>query len=163
MHKNTFLLVTALAVIAALLVGFNLGKKYNPTPEIIPTPTTAVTPTIPAVQTTKYINTYCGISLMYPSDITVTEPATGSAKFSSETDNVVLVCQKDIPGVAVPEENKETISIGSVSATLYHTATPKDGTPIDILLFRHAGTGMDVILSGIGTAFTRIIHSLALQ
>ncbi|MFH0750120.1 MAG: hypothetical protein V1917_04395 [Candidatus Gottesmanbacteria bacterium] len=160
MHRNTFVLVTILAVIAALLVGFNMGKKFNPTPEaeIIPTPTASNE----ASQTSIYKNTYCGITLSYPLTMSVTEIATGSAKFSSETDAVILACQKDIPGIAIAEENIETIPIGSISATLYHTTTPKDGTPIDILMVRHPKTNMDVLISGIGSAFTTIIHSLTL-
>lgn len=162
MHKNTFILVTILAVIAALLVGFNMGKKFNPTPEIVPTPTVSVTPTIAQIQTSIYKNAYCGITLSYPRDMTLTELATGSAKFSLGTDVVVLACQKDIPGIAIGEENIETMMISSVSAKLYHTATPKDGTPIDVLMVEHPKTKMDVLVSGMGNAFITIIRSLSL-
>lgn len=160
MHKNTFVLVTALAVIAALLVGFNMGKKFNPAPEA-QTATPTVEPT-PEPQTTQYTNSYCGVTVLYPAGMSVTEPATGSAKFTAENDSVVLACQKDIPGIAIAEENIEKVLIGSVSGTLYHTATPKDGTPVDVLIFRHPKTKMDVLLSGIGTAFGTIIRSLTL-
>lgn len=162
MHRNTFVLVTMLAVIAALLVGFNLGKKFTPSSQVVPTPSIVVSPTPEQIQMTQYTNTYCKVSLSYPSTMTVTELATGSAKFVSSTDAVVLACQKDIPGIAIAKENIETIAIGSISATLYHTTTPKDGTPIDVLMFLHPKTNMDVLVSGVGTAFTTIIQSLSL-
>lgn len=162
MHKNTFLLVVILAVIAALLVGFNMGKKFNPTSEVLPTPTVAVTPTVVQIPTSMYKNTYCGVTLSYPRDMTLTELATGSARFTLGNDTVVLACQKDIPGIAITEENIETFRIGSVSATLYHTATPKDGTPIDVMMVEHPRTQMDVLVSGMGSAFTTIIRSLSL-
>ena len=91
----------------------------------------------------------------------VTNLATGSAKFvSAANDAVVLVCQDDIPGIAVPDDQKETVAVGSSSGTLYHTATPKDGTPIDVFKIRHPKTGMDVLVSGIGTTFASMVKSL---
>ena len=165
MHRNTFLLVTVLAIIAALLVGFNVGKKYTePNTEVlIPTPTIAPSPTPIPVVMTPYTNRYCRISLSYPESMTVTEPATGSAKFATENDTVILVCQNDIPGIAVEDKNIENITIGSTSGTLYHTATPKDGTAIDVFKITHPKTGMDVLVSGIGVAFDAIIASLTLN
>lgn len=160
MHRNTFILVTVLAIIAALLVGFNVGKKFQPPQldEVIATPTESNATS----QTSIYKNTYCAITLSYPRDMMVADVATGSATFASQTETVVLACQKDIPGIAIANENIETIPIGSISATLYHTATPKDGTPIDVFLVRHPRTKMDVLVSGAGNAFDTIIHSLKL-
>jgi len=167
MPKNTFILVVFLAIIASLLIGFNVGKKFSPTanqalPDSPPLPTETVSPSPSPVVMTPYTNKYCKISLSYPETMTVTEPATGSAKFVSDKETVIFVCQKDIPGIAVEEKNKESIKIGSASGMLYHTATPKDGTPIDVLMFTHPGTGMDVLISGVGSAFNTIIHSLTL-
>jgi hypothetical protein len=54
------------------------------------------------------------------------------------------------------------MAIGSVSATLYHDTTPKDGQPIDILIFTHPQTGEDVLLSGMGSGFRGAIQSLTL-
>ncbi|MFZ2024754.1 MAG: hypothetical protein WAV51_00515 [Microgenomates group bacterium] len=164
MHKNTFILVVFLAIIASLLVGFNVGNKLQKQPPatIQPTGIVAVSPTPSPVIMTPYTNNYCRISLSYPKSMTVTEPATGSAKFATTNDIVILVCQNDIPGIAVEDKNTETISIGSISGTLYHTATPKDGTPIDVLILQHPRTGMDVLVSGIGSSFNAIVNSLTL-
>jgi len=169
MHRNTFLLVTVLAIIASLLVGFNVGKKYTePNTEVLvltPTASNAASPTAKPtpLPLTQYTNRYCRISLSYPASMTVTEPATGSAKFAGGDDTVILVCQHDIPGIAVEYKNMETITIGSTSGTLYHTATPKDGTAIDVLKITHPKTGMDVLVSGIGMAFDAMIASLTLN
>jgi len=163
MPKNTFILVVLLAIIASLLVGFNVGKKFNQTSatatmEITPT----ASPTPEPITVRPYTNTSCSVSLSYPANMQVKE-STRSAVFSSATDAVVLACQKDIPGIAISEDNKETVQIGSVSGTLYHTASPKDGTPINVFIITHPKTDMDILVSGIGSAFTTIIGSLTLQ
>ena len=168
MHRNTFLLVTVLAIIASLLVGFNVGKKFSPqTQQRTDQPRADIsidpTPTNVPIQTTPYTNKYCKISLSYPETMIVTEPATGSAKFATENDTVILVCQYDIPGIAVEDNKMETITISSTSGTLYHTATPKDGTAIDVFKITHPKTGMDVLISGIGSSFDAIIASLTLN
>lgn len=161
MPKNTFILVVCLAIIASLLIGFNVGKKFNQAPETtVPLP--ALSPTPKPLTTLPYTNVSCGVSLSYPETMTVKE-ATQSATFSSKTEAVILACQKDIPGIAVANENKEVFTIGSVAGTLYHTQAPKDGTPITILMFHHPKTDMDVVVSGIGSAFTTIINSLTLK
>lgn len=161
MHKNTFLLITFLAIVAALLVGFNLGKKYNP-PAQEPTPQ-SISPTPVPIQHLPYTNTRCGISFLYPNTATFTETSSQSAQLVFANENpIVMVCDKEIPGVAIPEENIEKLTIASVSATLYHTDTPKDGTPIDIVLFKHPKTGMTVFLSGLGSSFTALIESITL-
>lgn len=164
MHKNTFILVVFLAIIASLLVGFNVGRKLQnqPTSAIQPTIHVVASPTPVPIVMTPYTNRYCKISLSYPETMAVTEPATGSAKFVDGSDTIILVCQNDIPGIAVEDTNKETITIGSISGTLYHTATPKDGTPIDVFKITHPKTGMDVLISGIGSGFNAIINSLTL-
>jgi len=161
MHKNTFLLVTFLSIIAALLVGFNLGKQYNPQTEE-PIPKT-ISPTSVPIQQLVYTNARCGISLLYPSTATLTETSSQSAQFVFTNESpIVVVCDKEIPGVAIAEENIEKLTIASVSATLYHTATPKDGTPIDIVLFKHPKTSMTVFLSGLGSTFTSLLQSITL-
>ncbi len=163
MPKNTFILVVLLAIIASLLVGFNVGKKINQTPVAATIERTPIaSPTPESIPVRPYTNSSCNVSLSYPQTMQVKE-STRSALFSSGTDAVVLACQKDIPGIAISEDNKETIQIGSVSGTLYHTASPKDGTPINVFIITHPTTDMDILVSGMGNAFTTIIDSLTLQ
>lgn len=160
MQKNTFILVVVLAIIASLLVGFNVGRKLHPNSSNSFKPSVTSAPTPTTIPTSSYTNTYCRVGLTYPSTMQVTELATGSAKFTSASDVVVLACQKDIPQIAVEDNQKETITVGSVSGTLYHTATPKDGTPIDVAIFHHPKTDMDILVSGIGDTFTAIRTSV---
>jgi len=162
MHRNTFILVVFLAVVASLLVGFNVGKQFHQEPAIaVPTKTPTAAPTHPQLPLRPYTNTSCSVSLAYPETYQVTE-STRSAIFRSDMDAIVLACQQDIPDIAVSEDNKERVQIGTVSGMLYHTASPKDGTAIDVLKITHPKTGMDILISGIGSSFTAIITSLTL-
>ena len=166
MHRNTYLLVIVLAVFAALLVGVNIGKGMKkqaaPTPSVpSPTPTPVIT-----IQT--YLDTYCGFSLSYPSNYTVLENASGSAILNNPTDktqSMTLTCQKNIPRPALTADKIETLtipstSVASVSATLYHDSSARDGTPIDAVIFHHLANGMDAFIAGYGSAFDAAIKTL---
>lgn len=163
MHRNTYLLVIFLAVFAALVVGVNLGKRLSSTP---PPTTPAPTPTAtPSAALSLLQNTSCGISLQYPATLTLMDSASGSALLVDKKDtnqSVVVTCQKDIPRPALSAENTETIMISSVSAKLYHDASPKDGAAIDELIFRHPTTGMDVFIAGFGETFDAVIKTVKL-
>ncbi len=165
MYRNTYLLVSILAVVAALVVGVNVGKKI--TPQQAPTPTPAPTPT--SEKTTEiFTSALCGFSLEYPKTFTLMEGASGSAIINHPEDkaqSIVATCQKDIPGIPLPPEKIESFfvptSVGaSVSAKLYHDASAKDGTPIDVLLFTHPTSGLDIFIAGFGPAFDAAIKTL---
>lgn len=159
MHRNTFLLVLILAIVAALLVGVNIGRTYTPPVEVIPSPPHAPILTAP-IQTT-FTSATCGISLTLPAGITVEAETTNSAQFVSPDRTVVLLgCEKEIPKPALPADNIETIQIASISAKLYHTTTAKNGTPFDALIFRNPTTAMDIYLAGLGSTFSAIIRSI---
>lgn len=164
MHRNTYLLVSALAVIAALIIGVNIGRQVVQSPS--PTPTPIVTPSQePTTSASKtYRNSFCKVAFDYPASFTFLESASGSAVFSDSaaSDAILLTCQKEIPRPAITEENIEGIQIGSVAAKLYHTQSDKDGTPIDSLIFRHPGTKLDVFLAGTGEIFRKLISSVSL-
>jgi len=159
MHRNTFLLVLILAIVAALLVGVNIGRTYTPPVEVIASPTP--TPILAAPLPTTFTGTNCGISLTLPAGITVEAEATNSAQFVSPDGMVVLLgCEKEIPKPAIPADKIETIQIASISAKLYHTTSAKDGTPFDALIFRNPTTAMDIYLAGLGSTFSAIIRSI---
>lgn len=156
MHRNTYLLVSALAVIAALVVGVNIGRQSHPPPSpISPSPAPPATP--PPLATKPYRNAYCNVAFDYPSSLTVFENASGSAAFtgSNADDGILLTCQKNIPRPSVPEENTEELRIGSVSAKLYRDS-------VDTLIFRHPGTKLDVFLAGTGEVLRKLISTLIL-
>lgn len=161
MHRNTLLLVAFLAVIASLLIGFNVGRGLTKTPQ--PTPTPLPSPTIGYLQASA-----CGVSFTYPNFLKGMESSTSGAILVSTTnpnDSIVIVCQEDIPRVPLPPEKIETITItgtASVSAKLYHDTSQKDGAPIDKLIFTHPKTKLDVFIAGFGPVFRDLIASLEL-
>lgn len=158
MHRNTFFLVLLLSVIAALLVGVNIGRTFRPTADITAsvTPTPSPQPSQPTVFTSQ-----CRITVILPAGATVAQEATDGAQFVNPDATVVFLgCQKDIPRPAIPAEKIETLQIASISAKLYHTASAKDGTPSDALIFRHPTTAKDIYLAGFGSTFSAIISSI---
>ena len=172
MPRNTYLLVSVLAVIVALVVGVNIGRRVgNPSgkPTISQTPAaSSVSPSpgpIAVANTEVYTNPFCRISFDYPAGYTKLDSATTSAAFTdpvNQNNGVLVTCQKNIPRPAVAEENIETTNVGSVSAKIFHATSPKDGTAIDSFIVRHPKTGLDIFIAGIGPAFHQITKSLKL-
>src|SRR5689334_13041045 len=154
MYRNTYLVVSVLAVLAALVVGVNIGKKLQSQP---PTQKIAATPTpTPGIIMQPYEDTFCGFSVSYPSIFTVMENASGSAILNNTTDktqSIVLTCQKNIPRPPLTPDKIESLTLAtstgaSISAKLYHDASAKDGTPIDAIIFHHPKNGMDIFIAG---------------
>lgn len=166
MHRNTYLLVIILAICAALLIGVNIGKRLQKQPAGQSSSLGGASPTpTPAVTTQTYVDSYCGFSLDYPAGYAVLENASGSAIFNNTTDktqSITVTCQKGIPRPALPAGKIETfvLSGSSISATLYHDSSAKDGTPIDAVIFRHPTNGMDGFVAGYGDAFNAAIKTL---
>lgn len=170
MPKNTLLFVSFLAVIASLLVGIQIGRSMSPQQEnIAPSPT----PKITATPTLHFVNgSSCGVRFQYPSSLTVME-GSGSgmilANVTKPEESIVVVCQDDIPRVALPDDRIETKKIlsttgtASVSAKLYHDASQKDGTPMDKLIFTHPKTNQDVFIGGFGVIYTQLLDTLTLE
>lgn len=151
MYRNTYLLVSALAVIAALVVGVNIGRRFVEPQEVPqqPFPTVTISPT-----SKSYRNEFCKVTFDYPDGLTLFENASGSAAFTGQSgeDGILLTCQKDIPR---PEGEGEAVRIGTVAATLYHDS-------IDTLIFRHPGTKLDVFLAGSAEMIRSLLSTLRL-
>lgn len=164
MHRNTFLLVSILAVVAALLVGVNIGRSFSPSIPATPSPTESPAPTPKPLSI--YTNKACGVSFTIPEGYTLS-PA-GSASMSaifvgSGSDKpITFVCQSEIPRVPLSPEKIETVSVGSVSAKLYHDTDAKEGNPIDKLIFTHPKNGLDIFLAGLGKGFQTLISTITL-
>jgi hypothetical protein len=164
MHRNTFVFIIILGILAAIVTGVNLGRKPQ---QVTNTPDT-ISPTIqvmPTISTLQYVSNECGISLMYPDSFTKIDIETGGATLVNKSDteeSIIVVCQEEIPRVPLVEERIEALTIGSVSANLYHDASPNDGTPIDKLIFTHPKTKKDVYIAGIGENYNKLIQSLKL-
>lgn len=172
MHRNTYLLVIILAIVAALLIGVNIGKNifrssaanFTERAPTIPTPTSL------PVQFITYTNAACGFSFDYPNSFTKMDNASGSAVLirPDGTESITVTCQKDIPRKPLPPEKIETKTLynesrsASVSAKLYHDTSARDGTPLDVLIFRNPKNGLDIFLAGTGTTLQKIIDSLTI-
>lgn len=169
MPKNTLLFVSFLAVIAALLVGINIGRSLAPQQTATaPTPTPIVTQS----PITLLTGSTCGITFQYPSTLTAMESSTSGvilANSKTPGDSIIVICQDDIPRIALTPDKIETMKIlsatnaASASAKLYHDASAKDGTPVDKLIFTNPKTGQDVFVAGFGATFNQLIGTLKLQ
>jgi len=159
-----------LAVIAALLVGFNLGRSFpkqdTEDTQPSPTPLTSPTPTIAYLRATA-----CGIAFQYPNSLTPIESSDSGTIYASTSDpdaTVLVLCQNEIPRIPLTPDKMEARTLraatgsATVSATLYHDASAKDGTPIDKLIFTHPKTGLDVLIGGIGPIYQQFIASISL-
>lgn len=170
MPKNTLLLTAILAVVASFLIGVSIGRSLGKTPaqNLVEAPTPTQTPT-PTQKT--YTNTLCGISLSYPSTVQVEESTTSGTLFydtKHPEQTSIVACQKNIPRIPLTKENMETVLVRSesgatLSATLYHDTSAKDGTPIEKLIFTNPKTGLDIYLAGSGELFTALRTSLRLK
>lgn len=164
MPRNTFLLISSLAVIAALVVGVNIGKQFSKPQVLLPTPTPIVSPTPTLIPPTTFSSKQCGISFDYPANFTKQEATDSSGVIFSDSGDaktmIILVCQKDIPRVPLPPEKIETMQIASISAKLYHDKSLKDGTLIDKLIFYNPKVKLDVFFAGLGNAFDAAVASL---
>lgn len=163
MARNTLLLVILLAVVAALVVGVQIGRRINPSLSAVPTPTPLLATPTPTPSTLTHTNTYCGVSFSYPSSLALTPGASGSAVLTGAGETILMACQKDIPRPPLAPDRIEQASIaGVLDAKIYHDASPKDGTPIDALIFNNRNNGLDVFISGLGTAFNQLISTIQL-
>lgn len=162
MHRNTLLVTLFLAIVAALVVGVQIGRRTNPS--LSPTPTPIIlTPTKPQQSFVPYTNDFCGFSFRYPSALTLTPGASGSAVLSNSGETILIACQKDIPRPPLTQERIEEATIAGVTnAKIYHDASPKDGTPIDELIFTNPNNGLDVFISGLGPVFKQIVSTIQL-
>ncbi len=160
MHKNTFLLVLILAIIASLLVGVNIGRKFQAKPDQPLADSPIISPAQPA-QSTIFTSTNCGITLSLPQGTQAEGVSSRSARFVSADQTVIqFACEREIPRFPVPSEQIETIQIASISGKLYHTKSAKEGTTLDALIFRNPNTAMDIYLAGLGSTFSAIIRTI---
>lgn len=172
MHRNTYILVSILAVLAALVVGVNVGKKISPvSPPAPPTPTPLAKPNPTLLDTTltqTYVDNACGFSLEYSNDYSLTENASGSAILSSTgsgNQSIVMTCQKNIPRPPLASDKIQSLMLpastgASVSATLYHDQSSKDSSPIDAIIFTHPTRKLDVFVAGYGDSFNAAIKTI---
>lgn len=168
MQRNTLLFTAFLAVLAALVVGVNIGRNLSQ-PAAIQSPTGTPAPTPIAIL--RYESPKCGIMVKYPSNLQVKESTTSATAFIDIKDinqSVLLICQPNIPRIPLTPDKIESIVLhpesgtSTVSAKLYHDSDEKDGSPVDRLIFTNAKKGIDVFIGGYGKTFNDIIASIKL-
>lgn len=171
MPKNTLLVVIALAILAALVFGVNIGRKINTleNPQVIgevsPKPNNDSPSPKPNLQKTNYVSRSCGVKFNISSDMTPIQASDGNTIFINKSDpnqSTVLICQKTIP-TPPGQRLDETVPIGSVSANLYEESSASGKTVSGYhMLFRHPGKQIDVLISGMGESFREIIDSVSI-
>lgn len=168
MQRNTLLLVSALAVLAALVVGVNIGRRMNPPAPVKPAPAPTTASATPTPSLLTYTSSDCGFSLEYTSDFSLLTGASGSAVLNFANDkskSIEMTCQQSIPRPALPPDKIEHLFIpvttgASVSASLYHDQNASDGSPLDALIFTHPSTKLDVFVSGYGGPFNALVRTI---
>ncbi len=170
MQRNTLIFIAILAIIAALIVGVNIGKSMRITPDLQKSIALSPTPT-PPITLITYTSDLCGISLQHPSNLQRLESTTSGTILTDtdkQEDSIIIICQKDIPRVPLEADQMEKLTIVSasgsatLSATLYHDASEKDGTKIDKLIFYNKFKNLDVFIAGFGTVFDQAITTVKL-
>ncbi|MEK7166617.1 MAG: hypothetical protein AAB874_07450 [Patescibacteria group bacterium] len=159
MKRNTNLLIIFLGVLATFLFGVRVNTWLNGDRSI-----SQASPTPSAQPLTKsYTNKYCGISFDYSVDYLLNE-ATESARLvhTRSGDMISTTCSKELPKPPLPANKIETASVSGQKATLYHDASSKDGTPIDVVMFKHPKKGLEIAILGFGEEYKRIVESLKL-
>lgn len=157
MHRNTTFLLVALALVAALLLGIkvNIWMTGGPRQILLPSP-------IPSPLSLKtYTSQPCGITFEYPTEFTLQE-STGAARLTSSKETVDVACASTLPKPPLPKEKIETITVASISATIFHDASTKDKAPRDVVIFTHPKKRQEVALFGYGEVFQKILSSLKL-
>ena len=169
MQRNTFIFTAILAVVAALVVGVNIGKSMRSIPA--PLVPTIVSPTATPPTLISYTNEKCGVTFMHPSSLQRLESTSSGTILTdpkNQEDSIIIVCQKDIPRVPLAPENMEQLTLfsasgsASLSATLYHDGSGKDGTPIDKLIFYNPSKKLDVFIAGFGNVYDQVIKTVKL-
>lgn len=191
MHHNTAFVIAFLSVIAALLVGMNVGRKLagwtnppapqtvavNSSPVNIPVTASPVASPlnltfqigtsagqVAAVSTKSYTSNFCGVRFDYPADYTVNE-ASNAARFTDKTtkQNLDMICGNDFPLPPLPQDQTATASVAGISAKVYHDYLAENNSqPIDVVIFRHPKNQLDIVLMGFGDAFQQLLKSLKL-
>ena len=165
MSRNTFILILILAVLAGLLIAFNIRKSVYPDEFASIMPTSTMTPTPTSTQPLTYQNVYCGIALTYPSSLALQEGATGSATFIdafNDQNTVYLACQKKIPTVSITPDKIENATVAGLPAKFYHGSFGQNDTPLTIAIFHNTKTNVDILISGAADTFTAIVKSIKL-
>lgn len=171
MPKSTLAFLIFLSLLAALLLGINIGKKMGNTQNIAlnPAPTLPVLPTLFAspspivIQTSPivlqtglsvYSDKTCGFSIAYKGNYLEQNSKNSRSTVITDPENpgqdLVSACLEEIPKPPLVPEKIEDIIVDGVLAKLYHDASSKDGSPRDELIVKHPANNLEIIIAGFG-------------
>lgn len=164
MARNTFFLIVVLGIIAAIVVGINIGRTNTPPQNeqegtLIDTPNATPTPNL-----VTYNATTCPVRFQYNDTYTEVDLDSGGSTFinlEDTKDKLTLICQKDLDQ---PKEFDDALaySIGSSSARLIQPIASTSGQTVGRLYIKDEGSGMGIIVSGSRGIFNQFLDSLQL-
>jgi hypothetical protein len=172
MHRNTIIVVAFLATFSALVVGVNIGKKFNPetkpvktvvNPEIKSTTPPTIMPTPTKL---LYEDPICGIAFAYPKTLTKVENPSGGTMFidiNNPNNTLFYNCNKSMVRPNLPDENISNINIGTLSAKIYQDNSQSEDKPMNKLIFHLPTKNFDIQISGLGDGFNIATASVRLQ
>jgi len=170
--KTTAILIIILAIIAALVTGIQIGRKVgsgslftsSPTPDLT---SQAPSPSVIAsasAQLQTFTHKECGVQFQYDPAYQVSQSSNSAILVNGTTgDQVSLACAAEIPLPPLPPEKIDEATVAGQAATIYHDASAKDGTPIDVVIFDHPVKGLKVALLGFGEVFQQTLTSIKIQ
>ncbi len=184
MAKGTIFFLFFLAIIAVLLFGINIGKKLEKSQvSVMPSPTNyqlqttnypTTFPTLSFIPNASnsavlingkyvYSNLNCGYEITYPQNwlrLDYDGRSIGlSNTSSSPSSNLAIICAPNIPKPALSADRINEYKIGTISAKLYHDASPKDGSPLDEIIAKIPDKNMEIFIAGFGPTLTEILSS----
>ncbi len=182
MAKGTLIFLFILAILAAFLIGINVGKNISkqqfsneaieqlsnqpsPSPTLILTPTIAspsATRTPKTTGTSTFTDRTCGFSFSYPGSFLRQETENAQSIIFTDPDDpnaaIATTCTASIPRPPVSSDKIEAITLGGVGAILYHDQN-KDGTPRDEVIVKNPNNDMEIIIAGYGDTFQKALTS----
>jgi hypothetical protein len=167
MHANTKLLVIGLAIIAALLIGVNIGRQVSRQPASAPIPLALLSPTqkllpTPTPKMTTYTNSVCGFKVAYSERWTIGDSSEQGTLFSEEKGSsaALIGCKPTFSRPQPPKDRIETVTIASVSGTLFHSDAT-DGSPTQLFVIKHPTKNEDIYVAGDGPEFKTLLQGIS--
>ncbi len=167
MHVNTKRFVILLTIIAALLIGVNIGRAVAPQsqPESTaltqPSPTKIQIPT-PTPRITTYTNTVCGFKIAYTEGWTIGDSTEQGTLFSNEKANsaALVACKFNTPRPPLAKEKTTTVTVASVSGILFDSGAT-DGSPTQLFVIKHPTKNEDIYVAGDGKEFNAFLQGIS--
>ena len=168
MAKTTSILIIVLAILAALITGIQIGRKVGKTNPIAQLPSPAQisilsTPISSPLSLLNYSSSDCGVTFSYSPTYQLQEASDSAILTNSQTgDEITLICGTEFPTPPLPPEKIEEATIAGQLATIYHDASAKDGSPLDVVVLTHPQRLLQIALFGFGQSFQQLLNTLTI-